>query len=681
MNYDRLKEEILPRWEDILRQIASPAKKAGEYVCPFCGHGKGGDGIRPNPQSTKYGLKCFGSCSFSGDILELLGKYEGLDSFPDQIKRACFLLGIDTEERELASRKVAQKKPESERSTTTPMNTHTDSYTQTDKTSEKKPEKDYTPYYLECAKRIAQTDYLSSRGISTQTAKKLGLGYDPDFKIKGGSWGALIIPVTKYSYVGRNTDTSSEDRYRNRGDAQLYHSRALWEATAPIVITEGELDAISIIEVGGEAVGLGSTSNIGKLEEAVKDRKPAQPLILALDNDEAGRKASEELSSKLEALGVPFYVFNLYGDYKDANEALIANREDFSLEVLGLEDHIAKLEEDALEAERKEYLQTTALAHINDFIDGITASVDTPATPTGYDLLDLTLDGGLYEGLYIIGAITSLGKTTLTLQLADQIAREDEHKEGRDVIIFSLEMARAELMSKSISRLTYLDTLTRGVDVSNAKTARGITSGSRYDNYSDLETTIIFDSIGKYRDYYARHIYIHEGIGDIGVDQIRATVAKHIRLTGEAPVVIVDYLQILAPYNDRASDKQNTDRAVVELKRISRDFKLPVIAVSSLNRTNYNEEIKLEAMKESGGIEYGSDVVLGLQLAGAGKKDFNATEAKAKNPREVELVVLKNRNGRTGDKIIFQYYPLFNYFVEDLEKNVIQPTKTKRKVY
>ena len=311
MDYDRLKEEILPRWEDILRQIASPAKKAGEYVCPFCGHGKGGDGIRPNPQSTKYGLKCFGSCSFSGDILELLGKYEGLDSFPDQIKRACFLLGIDTEERELASRKVAQKKPESERSTTTPMNTHTDSYTQTDKTPEKKPEKDYTPYYLECAKRIAQTDYLSSRGISTQTAKKLGLGYDPDFKIKGGSWGALIIPVTKYSYVGRNTDTASEDRYRNRGDAQLYHSRALWEARAPIVITEGELDAISIIEVGGEAVGLGSTSNIGKLEEAVKDRKPAQPLILALDNDPAGRTASEELSKKLEALGVPFYVFNL----------------------------------------------------------------------------------------------------------------------------------------------------------------------------------------------------------------------------------------------------------------------------------------------------------------------------------------------------------------------------------
>ena len=42
----------------------------------------------------------------------------------------------------------------------------------------------------------------------------------------------------------------------------------------------------------------------------------------------------------------------------------------------------------------------------------------------------------------------------------------------------------------------------------------------------------------------------------------------------------------------------------------------------------------------------------------------DATEAKAKNPRKIELVILKNRNGRTGDKIPFSFYPLFNYFAE-----------------
>ena len=74
------------------------------------------------------------------------------------------------------------------------------------------------------------------------------------------------------------------------------------------------------------------------------------------------------------------------------------------------------------------------------------------------------------------------------------------------------------------------------------------------------------------------------------------------RTTGKTPLVIVDYLQIVAPYNERATDKQNMDKAVLELKRISRDFKLPVIAVSSLNRMSYGQRISMEAFKESGAI-------------------------------------------------------------------------------
>ena len=135
-------------------------------------------------------------------------------------------------------------------------------------------------------------------------------------------------------------------------------------------------------------------------------------------------------------------------------------------------------------------------------------------------------------------------------------------------------------------------------------------------------------------------------------------------MTGKTPLVIVDYLQIVAPYNERATDKQNMDKAVLELKRISRDFKLPVIAVSSLNRMSYGQRISMEAFKESGAIEYSSDVLIGLQLRGAGEAAFDPTEAKKKNPRQIEAVILKNRNGRVGEKIEFEYYPMFNYFTE-----------------
>jgi replicative DNA helicase len=56
--------------------------------------------------------------------------------------------------------------------------------------------------------------------------------------------------------------------------------------------------------------------------------------------------------------------------------------------------------------------------------------------------------------------------------------------------------------------------------------------------------------------------------------------------------------------------------------------------------------------------------LLGLQLKGAGKKDFDATAEKKKNPRTIELVILKNRNGAVGEKVELEYYPLFNYFKE-----------------
>ena len=325
------------------------------------------------------------------------------------------------------------------------------------------------------------------------------------------------------------------------------------------------------------------------------------------------------------------------------------------------------------EDKRKElYLRTSAKSYVQRFINGIAASVDTPAIPTGFKDLDETLEGGLYEGLYFIGAISSLGKTTFVLQIADQIAQQ-----GQDVLIFSLEMARTELMAKSISRLTLLETLEKDLPKSYAKTTRGITAGKRYAEYNQEEKELINNSIIEYNKY-ANHLYIHEGIGTIGADEVTKTVKQHIKYTGNTPVVIIDYLQILAPEDMRATDKQNTDRSVLQLKRLSRDFKLPVIGISSFNRDNYNNAVSMASFKESGAIEYSSDVLIGLQFSkqrevdednrnkrpNAPRSIVDADAEKDKNPRLLELKVLKNRNGATGGGIDYEYYPLFNHFVE-----------------
>ena len=457
--------------------------------------------------------------------------------------------------------------------------------------------------------------------------------------------------------------------------SKLFNEGALTQTEKPVFIVEGELDALSIIESGGQAIGLGSIANYKQLLLLLGKVRPVHPLILALDNDEAGIRESDSLEAELQERGVLVSVANdLYGDCKDANASLLKDRESFKQRLAQEEDLAVHIGDAARNARESKYRDdVSAGGHLQEFLDGIDNSVNTPYIPTGLDELDYILEGGLYEGLYIIGAISSLGKTTFALQIADQVAQA-----GQDVLIFSLEMARAELMAKSISRLTFLDVLRNGLSTRNAKTTRGITVRKRYARYSDTEKQIIFKAINDY-GAYADHIFIHEGIGNIGAEQVRQTVEEHIRLTGQKPVVLIDYVQILAPFDVRATDKQNTDKAVLELKRLSRDFKIPVIGISSFNRANYSVAVSMEAFKESGALEYGSDVLLGLQLNGAGTGSFNVNAAKQKNPRDVELVVLKNRNGATGGTICYSYYPMFNYFEEHTKPEIKAEMEKQRK--
>lgn len=644
MDREAAKRAIKNREPDFLQ----PAKRTG-YICPRCGNGSGSDGtgitLDPHSKNGKR-YKCF-KCNLSEDIIGLWKIYKGIQDDKEAFTSLYehYGIAIDTPTAYQKEDKTEQYKPV--------PTTHTAAST------------DNMSYYTECQKHIHETDYPQKRGLSEKVVTTYMLGLDARYNrgTGGKPWKALIIPTGKTSYVARNTDpeAAKADRYRKNGASQLFNTKtALGQQEQPIFIVEGELDALSIIEVGGQAIGLGSTSNYRKLVELLQRQKPAKPIILALDNDESGVDTTNTLFNELTARNIPCYKYSLYGNQKDANALLMADRTALMNGVQrAIEEAVSQQEEDT-EAEKEAYLKTSTAEYIQDFINGISESVNTPYIPTGFTELDTILDGGLYEGLYIIGAISSLGKTTLALQIADQIAEA-----GTDVLIFSLEMARTELMAKSISRHTLLEVLQNDGKPSDAKTTRGITTGTRYQHYSETENAIIDCAIEDYGKY-ANHIFIHEGIGDIGTAKIRETVEKHIRFTGRKPVVLIDYVQILAPADIRATDKQNTDLAVLELKRLSRDYKIPVLGISSFNRANYSSAVTMEAFKESGSIEYGSDVLIGLQLRGAGdkSKEFDVNEAKQKNPREIELVILKNRNGATGKKIEFEYYPMFNYFKE-----------------
>lgn len=293
-----------------------------------------------------------------------------------------------------------------------------------------------------------------------------------------------------------------------------------------------------------------------------------------------------------------------------------------------------------------------------------------PPISTGFPTLDTALGdgsgapGGLTAGLYTVGAISSLGKTTFAMQMADTIAAS-----GKDVIVFTVEMAATDLMARSISRLTEILSPGKG------QTLQKILHGERYAEYSPQELQAIEKAKAEYSKFMNRIFFLETAKGfvkrDPEVDDpdlelkpkfIREIVDKFTRKKRHAPIVFVDYLQILAPGDRRATDKANIDSAMRKLKIISRDFHTPIVLISSFNRATYDKPVSLQSLKESGAIEYTSDAVIALQWKGIGKKGFDENKKKREENREIEAVILKNRNGAAGNIIEFLYDTRFYLF-------------------
>ncbi|MDR0401939.1 MAG: hypothetical protein LBH27_03005 [Endomicrobium sp.] len=290
---------------------------------------------------------------------------------------------------------------------------------------------------------------------------------------------------------------------------------------------------------------------------------------------------------------------------------------------------------------------------------------------TGFEGLDEKLGyGGLCSGkLYVLGAITSLGKTTFALNIANNIA-----KSGNNVLFFSLEMGRHELMAKSLSKI--MATLDKTPGFMLSKTAMEIIDINNQKKTWENKSLEIFDKSKNEYKKYAEHIFISECLESTGVIQIKNVLENFKRLGYTLNIIIIDYLQILYPYNEKSTDKQSVDRNISELKRLSRDFNVPIIVISSLNRDSYLENIDFKSFKESGSIEYSCDVVIGLQFRICGsslwisknndEKQKIVNEEKVKTPRSIELIILKNRMYKSFERINFSYYTKHDYFIEKI---------------
>ena len=641
----------------------TPDKSGKGYICPICGSGKGegrkaaGTGITENPKDKGH-FTCWAGCFKNADIFEIIGKQFNLADFNEVFNKACEIFRINFNYSKITTR----PSPNPEKTTT-----------QADEV------KDFTEFISKAAANIERTNY--HRGISIETLKRFNVGFMPQWRVndKAPYSPRLIIPNDGGGYLARDTRANEKNYTKiRRGNAGLFNSAALNQTSQPVFVVEGEIDALSIIDVGGEAVALCSVANIGKLIEAVKERaNKIPPLIIQLDNDIAGQANIKKLIDGLKE--IKFFSYRhlaLPESYKDANEFLMKDRAKFTEWVKAGEklDFTASKEENQQEAKKAEAVEREKFESegganiLNEFAKFVLKNKSGGGITTGFENLDKLLDGGLYPGLYVFGAISSLGKTTFIMQIADNIA-----KSGRGVLIFSLEMSKFELIAKTLSRISFIKSFEEYRSTKYAKTTRSVLLG-RYDN--EIDSKIIAEAMQDYSEW-GSNIHITEGIGNIGVAEIKEKIEEFKKFRNEPPVVVIDYLQILAPFDLKMTDKQNVDKNILELKRLSRDFDIPILGISSFNRENYNAPVSMASFKESGAIEYSSDVLIGLQYEGWDYEESETDQARTKRLRrlrndlwqraknlssqDIQLKILKNRNGIKSD-LLFDFFPAFNYF-------------------
>ena len=648
IKYDEVKNELKSKLSDYLSELGINADKP--FNCENPSHDDKNPSMVLNKKNGSTSVHCFG-CGVSWDIFDLYA--------------------VETEQGTVNSDRTVTydfKKIMNELAKKYGINLPDYKPSQEDLLDQKVGE--MAQYTIKVAQaHLDETVYLKKRGISTELAKRFHLGYVP-------TWGnpkpalegkkiqqtpRIIIPTSAKTYLARDTRSNIPDEekpYKKTkvGKAHLFNGKALLQDTKPIFLVEGEFDALSIMEASDkvEAVALGSIQNQRILKDALDDalhdkanaNMPYDPLILiAMDNDDAGDMANHQIDQLLKGMHfVGHIVTHALVDYhKDANEALIADK-------ARLTSNIEKI-----------------LKEPDQYLDNLMKRIEQNLNkqlfiPTGFSNLDKVLDGGLYPQLYIIGAVSSLGKTTFTLQIADSIARQK-----RPVFFFSLETSKDTLTEKNISKITFE---TAGDDSSLPQTARSIDNGYFLEMGKDgfkhpKVMKHVTNAFSMYKEYY-QNLMINNGITnrpsaqDI-YNQVQTYCVRHPDLH---PVVIVDYLQILKPMRDNMTDKEAVTSSVAKLNELTEKFHAPVILISSFNRQNYDNPVSMQSFKESGEIEYYSDVLMGLQYQDGQKPDFEDTDPMTS--RKIEAVILKNRNGVSRSKVGFDFYSAFNEFIPEI---------------
>ncbi|HPV64762.1 MAG: replicative DNA helicase [Candidatus Cloacimonetes bacterium] len=251
------------------------------------------------------------------------------------------------------------------------------------------------------------------------------------------------------------------------------------------------------------------------------------------------------------------------------------------------------------------------------------ASTKTSVTglSSGFGDLD-RFTGGFRPGQFIIiAARPAMGKTSLALNIAAHIAVNLNKK----VAIFSMEMAADEVVMRMFSSASEvkMDGMLRGYGMNEEKLIR------------IMQASEVLSS---------KQIFIDDSGTNSPLD-IRAKTRRLSAEIGGLDLIVIDYLQLMSLVREKDNRQQEISEISRALKILAKDMKIPVIALSQLNRaaeTRDNKRPKLADLRESGAIEQDADIVMFIY-----RDEYYFAETTTK-PGIAEINIAKNRHGPTG---------------------------------
>ena len=513
-----------------------------------------------------------------------------------------------------------------------------------------------------------------NRGYSDEEIKQMELGYLPSqegvllsYKMRGqteetfkrlgissvGRNYQLAIPLRckgilrgfAFRDINHSAESKNPKYLNNTGlkKTKYLFNFPVGKVDGDLILVEGELDALAATAKGVPNVAAikGSSKLSEEQLELIKEANPKR-VVLCLDDDEAGKAATEKLKEQLLSKGFPCAVATL-PDGQDPDSYI----REYGAEYL-LKEVINKAEN--IQGKKIEGLNTSC-AGIEELIERIVNRPD--ALVTGYASLDK-------EIRIPVGAITLVagrpgdGKTTMLYNLLLSMAEEYPDKK---FYFFTYEESEADLLLKILNRIIAKDFILEG-KAHKYKDEKGNVPSNNLqfiESYLRAQHTNIPEiEEGKAKlDAYIKGNRIQVVDNFLKVEEL-AEIIRTANSRENIGAVFVDYVQKL-PIDNPSADMRIKVMTISEtFRKLAKDTKLPLIIGAQFNRKdNEDEKPTLGRLKEAANLEEDANLVLGLwrSLGGAGK----------------EILVLKNRNGKSGVTINLNF-KLHLGLIEDMHQ-------------